>query len=218
MKKIIALMLALALLCSLAACTKRPEESALPTEPDNKIEAPETGSNIETPPAALPEKPEEAPSAEPVDVNDPEPSVSPVESPEPSEAPEEPEETPAPSAEPEKESDPGVNEGKVDTSASVSSTATDLNPVNNAMLSLIPELPFEGWALTSLGENSVMLELSPAPSDCQSKLMEYIQLLKDKDFTVTEYIYGSLYEAVKGDVTVNLMLEGGKLTVTIDKK
>lgn len=227
MKKILALVLVLSLLLSLGACTKRPESSEIPAEPDKTAETLPNESESENVPAETPEasepspadKPEETPAETP-ETSEPTPSAQPEETPEPGE---EPEESPEPSEEPKEETkeepkEENVNDSKVDTSATVSSTATDLAPADSSFLALIPELPFEGWASTTIDENSIMLELKNLPSDVQSKLMEYIQTLRDEDFDVTEYIYGSLYEASKDGVTLSIMLEGGKLTLTIDKK
>ncbi len=218
MKKLLALVLVLALMLSLAACTKRPESPEQPAEPDKTVDTLPDANESENKPAETPEVSEPTepqqpaePSEKPEDT-EPTPSAQPEESPEPSE---EPEESPEPSEEPE---EPSVNEGKVDSSATVSSTATDLAPADASFLALIPELPFEGWASTNVDGSSVLLELNDLPADVQTKLMEYIQDLRDEGFDVTEYTYGSLYEASVDGVTVTIMLEGGKLSVIIEKK
>lgn len=211
MKKILALILALAMLLSLGACSKRPA-----TAPDSSA----AQSSAEVPETELPEteSPEVPPDAEPEALPESEPQQAETPEAQPEQTPEEtpeaqPEETPEVSDSPED----NANSGKVDSSATVASTATDLAPADNSFLALIPELPLENWASTTLDDSSIMLELRGVGADAQSALMEYIQTLRDEDFDVTEYSYGSLYEASKDGVTVTLMLEGGTFTVIIEK-
>ncbi len=208
MKKILALILALAMLLTMASCTKRPENTTEPNEPDKAVDTLPENDPENTPAQSLEnentepeEKPEETPAQ-------PEPVEEPEESPEPSE---EPVESPEPSEETKEDE-------KIGNGTTVASTATDLIPADSSFLSLIPELPFENWASTTLDASSVMLELRGVGGDAQSALMEYIQDLRDEGFTVTEYIYGSLYEAENDKAIVTIMLEGGTFTVTIEKK
>lgn len=227
MKKILALILALAMLLSLGACSKRPATAPDSSAAQSSAEVPETElpetESPEVPPDAEPEalpesEPQQAetPEAQPEQTPEETPADTPEETPEaqPEETPEaQPEETPEVSDSPED----NANSGKVDSSATVASTATDLAPADNSFLALIPELPLENWASTTLDDSSIMLELRGVGADAQSALMEYIQTLRDEDFDVTEYSYGSLYEASKDGVTVTLMLEGGTFTVIIEK-
>lgn len=212
MKKILALILALAMLLSLGACSKRPASSPDASAPQSSTEAPADSLPEETPEAGPEQTPEagpvETPESEPEPSEEPTPEENPVETPE-----QEPEEEPEPSEEPVE----NANEGKVDSSATVASTATDLSPGDSSFLSLIPELPLENWASTTIDDSSIMLELRGVGADAQSALMDYIQTLRDEDFDVTEYSYGSLYEASKNGVIVTLMLEGGTFTVIIEK-
>ena len=218
MKRILAFILVICIALSAAACTQRPEAAPEASKPQTgeqiTPQSPDEGDAAPADPAVTPDEPAaptETPDAESVDVSDPEPSAEP-----------EPEDSPEPSTEPEPEESgepkENANEGKVDTGAAIVSTATDLQPADTDLLAYIPELPFEGLSATSLGAGSLMLELSSLPADAQAKLMEYIQDLKDEDFEVTEYVYGSLYDAVKGSVTVTIMLEGGLLSIVIEKK
>ena len=218
MKKIIALVLALSILFSLSACSKRP--AASPDAP--KSEAEQNIPETENPDEGRINEPEETPSAAPETTPEAQPEASPdvsgepVESPEPSEEPEkEPENEPE--KDPSEEPVENANDGKVDTSATVATTATDLAPGDSSFLALIPELPYENWASTGVDDNTIMLELKGLGSDAVNALLEYIEELREKDFHVTEYIYGSLYDAEKSGVTVSLMLDGGTFTVTIKK-
>jgi len=222
MKKILALILVAALMLSLAACTKRPESGEEPAEPDKTMDVNPSAAPSEKPtPPIVSEQPaddpELSPSTEPAE-SSPATSSEPEEAPEPSEEPEEsPSPSEKPSEKPQDKPEDNANSGKVDSDAVINSTATDLAPADSSFLSLIPELPFEGWASTNVDANSVLLELD-APADAQAKLMEYIQTLRDEGFDVTEYTYGSLYEASSDGVTVTIMLEGGKLSLIIEKK
>ncbi len=223
MKKILAYLLVITLLLSMGGCTKRPDASNPDTSaPDASVNTPvpdtQTTPDTQPTPDAAPaetpaQQPEETPAPpENTPAEDEEPFEEPEESPEPSE---EPAETEKP-----KDEDGGenANEGKLDSTATVTSTATDLAPADDSFLSLIPELPYDNWASTKDGENSIMLELKNLGSDAQAKLLEYIITLRDEGFEVTEFLSGCLYEAKNDKVTVTLMLEGGTFSVIIEKK
>lgn len=225
MKKILALLLVVALVLSLGACTRRPATTPGANDPQNNISSTEPDSSKtpdepENTPAQDTE-PEETPEQDTQPSETPEQDTKPEESPEPSE---EPEESPEPSEEPEESPEPSEkpaenpNEGKVDSGAAMVSTATDLAPADDSFLALIPELPYENWASTGIDSKSIMLELSGLGGDAQTKLLEYIQTLRDEEFEVTEYIYGCLYEASNDKVIVTIMLDAGTLSVTIEKK
>lgn len=213
MKKILALILALAMAVSLGACSKRPasttgnsgDQSSISTPADTQLEESNDEPQTQEPDVTPNATPDETPAQE----SEQQPEATPEAEPE-----KEAEETPA--QEPEDDGS-NANEGKVDSTATVNSTATDLAPGDDSFLALIPELPFENWASTSVDASTIMLEVRVLGSDAQSALLQYIETLRDKDFKVTEYSYGSLYEASKDGVTVTLMLEGGTCTVTIEK-
>lgn len=206
MKKLLAIILALSLLLSLGACTKRPDAA-----PDTSV--PQSSSTLSDSPApsesTQPEEPETSPEAAPTET--PQPSESePAGDEEPfeesdAEPAEEPDEQPS-------DEPADANQG----SATISSTATDLAPADNSYLELIPRLPFENWASTAL-KNGVMLELSGLGADAAQALQDYLEELREEDFEVTEYLSGVLYEAKKDGLSVKLMLEGGVFTVTIEK-
>ncbi len=200
MKKLLALILALTMLLSLGACTRRP--GTTPTED------PQPG--VATPAEPAEKEPENTPAV-------------PAEPSEPAQTPQQPEESSAPEADPEPSEipeskvDENANEGKLDSSATVGATATDLAPGDDSYLKLIPELPYDKWASSSVNDKTIMLQKSDLGADAQAKLLDYIEALRDANFAVEEYIYGSLYKAVSTTAVVTIMLEGSVLSVTIEK-
>lgn len=207
MKKLLALILALTMLLSLGACTRRP--GTTPTD--------EPQDSVATPAQPAENEPENTPATPAV----PEAPVEETEQPEASPAqPTEsaaPDLNPEPSEIPESKVDENSNDGKIDSSATVSTTATDLAPADDSFVKLIPELPYDNWASSSVDANTIMLQKTDLGSDAQAKLLDYVQLLRDANFAVNEYVYGSLYKATSTTAVVTIMLEGGILSVTIEK-
>ncbi len=201
MKKLLALILVLAMLLSLGACTRRP--SSTPTE------EPQDGVVTPAPVEDEPENTPAAPQAPAEETEDPEET--------PAQPSENPEESPEPSEIPESIVDENANEGKIDSSATVGATSTDLAPGDDSFLKLIPELPYDKWASSGVDANTIMLQKTGLGGDAQTKLLDYVQALRDANFAVSEYIYGSLYKAVSTTATVTIMLEGGIFSVTIEK-